>query len=153
MVRPRICSVVVVTVLAGFGAAASSEADGHARSNAFAESWQRSYVSPRRPTVIKVAYLTSPDTRLDHAKVVFTRRRVAVTVYVGGPPVLVTSAVVRCASVRMGERLRGRRRIDGATHRHPNHRNEAPLMRNFKLRKAHCPSPKVRRRHRGRRRA
>jgi hypothetical protein len=146
----RVLSKYLATALLAVGAGAMLMADaaGSGR-KAHREAWQRSYVSPKRPKVIKVAYETSPSYGLDHASVAFHRDRVTVTVWVHGPKhgQAVTSLVVRCASVRMGEPLRGRRRFDGKTHRHPSHHGADPLMRTFSLKHNHCPKPKVVRRH------
>jgi hypothetical protein len=137
-------SKFVTTVLAAHltGAVLVAPATG----NVYRESWQRSYVDPSRSKIIKVAYYTSPSYRLDHASVYFHDDRVAITLWQQPPSgTPVTSAVVRCAAVRMGEPLRGRRRIDGKTHRHPPPAD--PSIRRFKLKRAHCPKPGVVRHH------
>jgi hypothetical protein len=113
-----------------------------------AMSWQRSYVNPHHPAVIKVAYHTSPARSLDHVSVYFHDDRVAITLWrSGGHGQAVMSGVARCATVRMGEPLRGRTRIDGKTHRHPSEENADPLVRELKLKRAHCSKPKVVRHH------
>jgi hypothetical protein len=143
--RPLACAAVVALLATP---AVASEAAGTGRA-VHRVSWQRSYVSPKRPTVIKVAYESSPSYHLDHASVYFHPDRVAVTVWVHGPKrgQVETSSVVRCAAVRMGEPLHGRKRIDGRTHRHPSQRGQDPLMRTFALRRAACPHPAVVRHH------
>ena len=145
MSRSAAIAAAVTAVLAAAlcASAAADQGDRHA------ESWQRSYVDPRRPKAIKLAYETSPSYTLDHVSVYFHDDRVAFTIWLRPPEdgALVTSAVVRCTLVRMGEPLRGRRRIDGKTHRHPSQEGQDPLMQSFSLRRAHCPRAKVRRHH------
>lgn len=129
-------------VLAALGGAPAAEDAAGKGPRVYRESWQRSYVNPKRPKIIKVAYYTSPSYRLDHASVYLHDDRVAITLWQQPPEgTPVTSAVVRCATVRLGEPLRGRTRIDGKTHRHPPPAD--PSIRGFKLKHAHCPKPSV----------
>jgi hypothetical protein len=145
MSRARIAASLAAMALAAAMLAGTAAGDG---GKAFTESWQRSYVSPEHPKVIKVAYETSPSYALDHASVYFHEDRVAITVWLRGPKHgwAVMSAVVRCATVRLGEPLRGRTRIDGKTHRHPK-KAKNPFVSGFKLKRAHCPKAKVVRHH------
>ena len=124
----------------------SSAADGRKLSS---KSWQRSYVNPKRPKVIKLEYHTQSAYELDYASVYFHPDRVAIKIWVHGPDhgQVAADLVVRCVSVRMGEPLRGRRRIDGTTHRHPRRRDVHVYDRELKLKRARCPRAKVVRHH------
>lgn len=133
-------------VLLSAGAALAGAAIGE-EARPYAEAWQRSYVSPKHPEVIKIAYHTEPATALDHASVYFHADRVTVTIWVAASGQVPASGVVRCAAIRMGEPLKGRRRFDGKTHRHPHQPAKDPLVREFKLKHADCPKPEVVRHH------
>lgn len=136
---------VLAGVCATIAVLAALQADAAGEESVYREAWQRSYVNPRHPNVIKIAYFTSPYTLLDHASVYFHSDRVSITIWVRSQGQVPDSGTVRCASVRMGEPLRGRRRFDGKTHRHPH--QPARLGEDFKLKSAHCPKPKVVRHH------
>jgi hypothetical protein len=114
-----------------------------AKAQVVVRSWQRSKVTRERPRVIRVAYLTSPDTRLHHATVAFQNHRVVVTIYVRRPPNASKSRVVRCVTVATGKRLEGRTRVDGATGHPPG--KPGPLVASFKFAGATCPAAKVQR--------
>lgn len=136
----RPSAAAVVSLLAGAVLCGGATAvDGRP----YAAAWQRSYVNPKRPDVIKVAYRTEPATALDHASVYLHDDRVTITIWLTASGQVPASGVVRCAAVRMGEPLRGRRRFDGKTHRHPKQPAEDPLVRELKLKRAACPKPKV----------
>ena len=135
-----------VCALVAAAAAAQASAAEQPELHTYSIPWQRSYVNPERPKVIKIAYEASSSQFLDHASVHFHHDRVSVTIWVSSSDQVLTNMVLRCASVRMGERLRGRRRFDGHTHRRPP-RQKGPWWHSFKLKRAKCPRPKVDRHH------
>jgi hypothetical protein len=80
---------------------ASSVGDGR---RVYPKSWQRSYINPKRPKVIKLEYRTESAYELDHASVYFHDDRVAITIWVHGPGhgEIGSDLVVRCVSVPDG---------------------------------------------------